>query len=302
MLKFLCCFFVFVIISCKTYNSRELAKKYFPEGRYIEIQNQKIFVLEKNLEVKNRVPIFLLHGFSSNVHTWEDLINKFPLQYPVVALDMPGFGFSDKPNISYTREAYIQWLREIQNFYDFKKIILVGNSMGGEFALRYALKYPEAVHKIILINSAGLLESSQPPYFIKKVFIIFLNSFEFLFVNRTSIRFFLSSAFYDDSRITERKIDMYYLPLKTEGGTNAHKSLFLAPYQKITLEDLRKIQNSTLILWGLQDRWIPIEHAYWFYKNLKNAKLVFLPELGHVPQEERVEDLLPYLVSFLNEE
>lgn len=304
MIRFLFSFGIFLGFTfCKLYDSKEFAKRYFPEGKYIKIQNHEIFVIENHLEkAKSHIPILFIHGFSSNVHTWENVINNFVNSYPIVALDLLGFGFSDKPDVIYSRDNYLKLIADVQNYYEFKKVILIGNSMGGELSLRYTLRYPEKVHKLILINSAGLLEMSQPPYFIKKISIFFLNFTEFLFVNRTMIRYVLSSAFYDDSKITERKIDLYYLPLRTKGGTLAHKGLFLSGYQKISIDDLQNLKTPTMIIWGLNDSWIPLQHAFMFFKYIQNAKLILLPETGHIAQEERAEEVVFYILSFIKEE
>ncbi|MFN3605244.1 MAG: alpha/beta fold hydrolase [Leptonema sp. (in: bacteria)] len=294
--------FLVLIFFCKTYNSKELALKYVPEGKYIFIDSRGIFVIEKNLKLsKGLTPLFLIHGFSSNIHTWEEFIKNFPIPYPIVAMDLLGFGFSDKPEVPYSRDAYLNLIFNIQNFYSFEKVILIGNSMGGELSLRYTLKYPKRVHKLVLINSSGLIEIKHPPYFLKKIYVSFLSITEFLLVNRPVVRYALRSAFYDPSKVTHKKVDFYYLPLKTEGGTLAHKGLFLSNYQKLSLDELKTIQTPTLILWGLNDPWIPLEHAFLFYQNINNSKLILLPDTGHIAQEESPEQMIPYVISFIKE-
>lgn len=287
---------------CKTYNSKELAKTYYPEGKYIKISDYEIFVIEKNIEFsREKTPVLFIHGFSSNVHTWEDLFYQFQKEFsnPIVAIDLLGFGFSDKPEISYTREFYVNLIHKIISYYDFKKVILIGNSMGGEISLRFTIQYPEFVEKLILIDSAGLIERKNLPWFLQKFSKFFVSTFSFIFVNKIAIRYFLSTAFYDPSKVSEKKVDLYYLPLKTEGGIRAHKSLFDHPIQKIPFEDFTKIQIPTLIIWGLNDQWIPLEHGLLLNKIISSSKLIILPETGHVPQEEKPEEVFFYLKEFI---
>lgn len=298
-------FIIIVLLNlsyCKTFNSGELAKKYHPEGKYIKIFDYKIFVIEKNLELsKEKTPILFIHGFSSNIHTWEALFNQFDneFSYPIIAIDLLGFGFSDKPEISYTREFYLDLIYKIISYYNFKKVLLVGNSMGGEISLRFTIQHPELVEKLILIDSAGLIERKNLPWFLQKSSKFFLSSFNFIFTNKTAIRYFLKTAFYDPTKVNQKKVELYYLPLKTEGGTRAHLSLFDHPIHKIPFEDLKKIQIPTLIIWGLNDQWIPLEHGLLLNKHILNSKLVILPETGHVPQEEKPEEVFFYLKEFI---
>ncbi|MCS7206040.1 MAG: alpha/beta hydrolase [Leptospiraceae bacterium] len=289
-----------IIGGCKTYEEAKLAKQYFPQGKFISLLNHQVFVIEKNSQNSHLTPIVFIHGFSSNVHTWELIFSDTQLSNPMVAIDLLGFGFSDKPNITYDRKLYVDQIHSLLEFYHFDKVILVGNSMGGEISLRYTLNHPEKVSKLVLICSAGLIEGFDAPKIIKYPMVVLLRSTNFLFRNRYSIKFFLSDAFYDKTKVDKRKIDLYTLPLRTKNGYEAHIGLFLSSYQPISLDSLQKIQIPVLIIWGEHDRWIPLEHAYLFYQNLPRAQLVILPEVGHLPQEEDPGVVIFYLKEFIN--
>lgn len=290
-----------VITACKSYNEKELAKEYYPDGKYIKIQDFEIFVIEKNLEALKyqKTPILLVHGFSSNVHTWEFFLKDLEKDYPVIAMDLPGFGFSSKPETTYSRERYVQIIEDIINYYRFDRVILIGNSMGGEISLRFSLIFPDKVEYLVLIDSAGLMEFQDLPWFLEVARNVAVETFSFLFTNRISINYMLKSAFYNPDLVDDKKKNLYYYPLKTKGGINAHKSLLRSKYKKIDISELQKLPVSTLILWGEHDQWIPIKYAYIFKAHIPNSTLVIIPECGHVPQEEKPEESLFYIQKFL---
>lgn len=293
---------ILILLGCSTYNEKELAKKYYPDGKFLKLDQFEIFILEKNLEQsKNKTPILLIHGFSSNVHTWEYYLKELGNEYPVIAFDLPGFGFSSKPHTTYSREGYVDILKQLIDYYHFERIILIGNSMGGEISLRYSILYPDKVEKLILVDAGGLMDRKELPWFLQwgKTFI--MDYFNFLFRNRLAISYMLKSAFYNKDVVDETKIDLYYYPLKTHGGINAHKSLLNSPYEKIQAEKMQSLVIPVLILWGQNDQWIPVKYAYEFKKNLPNSYLVILPECGHIPQEEKPMESLKYIINFIND-
>jgi pimeloyl-ACP methyl ester carboxylesterase len=289
-------------LSCKTYNEKDLAKQYYHDYKFISIDNFEIFVIEKNLELSTKItPIIFIHGFSSNVHTWEYYLQELGKSYPIVAFDIPGFGFSSKPEISYTREGFVEILDKLVNYYKFNYVILIGNSMGGEISLRYSLKYPNKVKKLVLIDSAGLIPRKELPVFLQKGVVFFAENFNFVFRNRFAISYMLKSAFYNKDVVDERKVDLYYYPLKTAGGINAHKSLLRSTYNQITKEEMNALQIPTLIIWGQNDTWISLKYGYEFKNSLPNSQLIILPECGHVPQEEKPEESLFYIKEFIKD-
>ncbi len=294
--------FIFLIFNfCTTFNEKELAKKYYPKGKYIELLNFHIFVIEKNLDLiqQNKIPIILIHGFSSNVHTWEYYIENLKY-HPVIAFDLPGFGFSSKPETKYNRSSFVNIVKAIMDYYNFYKVILIGNSMGGEISLRFTILHPDKVEKLILIDSAGLMEIKELPWFIQMGQTFLIDYFNFMFRNKIAIQFMLSSAFYDSDKITDKKVNLYYYPLRTDGGINAHKSLLKQKYEKINKEDLKSIKVPTLIIWGQNDHWIRLYDGFLFKEYIPNSVLVIIPECGHVPQEEKPEITLPYINKFIN--
>ena len=270
-----------------------------PEDRYVMIDH----VNYHYLEYPGAGPdIFLLHGFASSTYTWEKVIPYLTGQgYHVWALDMKGAGWSDKPKD--TTYDTITLMREVNRWMDvmgLKHVVFAGNSLGGAVALLMTLEHPDKTDKLILIDSAG--------YPIKRPFVIRLAKMPFaaeivrLFFGRWVVKRTLKEVFYNDAMVTEEKIDAYFSRLSTENSLYANTALArsldfdaLSSYTK----RIPEIKNRTLILWGKDDAWIPLESGYRFSKDLANEKLVILPECGHVPQEEKPEQTAKIMIDFI---
>jgi pimeloyl-ACP methyl ester carboxylesterase len=272
-----------------------------PEDRYVMIDH----VNYHYREYPGAGPdVFLLHGFASSTYTWEKVIPYLTGRgYHVWALDMKGSGWSDKPED--TKYDTVTLMEEVNRWMDvmgLKNVVFAGNSLGGAVALLMALEHPDKTDRLILIDSAG--------YPIRKPFVIRLAKMPFaaeivrLFFGRWVVKRTLKEVFYNDEMITEEQIDAYFLRLSTENSLYAKTALArsldfdaLSSYTK----RIPGIKNRTLILWGKDDAWIPLESGYRFSRDLANSKLVILPECGHIPQEEKPERTAEFMIDFIED-
>jgi len=167
-------------------------------------------------------------------------------------------------------------------------------------AILMALEHPDKTGDIILIDSAG--------YPIKKPFIIRMAKMPLageitrLFFGRWVVRWNLKEVYFNDDLIPEETIDAYYNRMRTENVLDAKVALArsldfdaFAPY----IIRMPEIKNRTLIIWGENDEWIPLESGYKFSKDLSNSTLVILPECGHIPQEEKPEESAKIIIDFI---
>ena len=121
---------------------------FLPSGAEVHIRDQGN---------KNKPPLFLLHGSNASLHTWEPLVAQLKDDYRLISFDLPGHGLTGAtPQEDYSNIAMANFTREVIELYDFKSVTLVGNSMGGAVALRYALMYPREVDALVLVSSGGM--------------------------------------------------------------------------------------------------------------------------------------------------
>ena len=105
---------------------------------------------------RNNPTILLIHGLGGSIESWRSNFTPLSKKLHVIALDLPGFGFSDKPMINYTPEYYSDFISTFVDLMNCQKVNLVGHSMGGLIVLETALSSPELVDRLILVDVAGI--------------------------------------------------------------------------------------------------------------------------------------------------
>ena len=266
-------------------------------SHFADIDGVRVHYQEKG----TGTPLILLHGFSSSTYSWKDVFEPLSKNFRVIAVDLKGFGFSGKPDGDYTRRAQAILVAHLLDYLKIEKAWLVGNSMGGEVSLNFALQNPQRVAGLILIDSAGVSvpgsNSLTPGYvrvpFVGPVLIALALTSDKL------VRQGLEKSFYDDAKITGERVASYYRPLKTRGGQlaalRARTQWGLFPIE----QDLSKISVPTLIIWGAEDALIPLAAGRKMNSLIKDSKLVIIEKCGHVPQEELPERVFDETTKFI---
>jgi pimeloyl-ACP methyl ester carboxylesterase len=248
--------------------------------------------------------ILFIHGFASSTYSWEKVapvLNK--LGYHVWALDIKGFGWSDKPKdtsydiLTLTEEVY-QWMEA----FGLDDVVLVGNSLGGGIIALMALLHPEKVGRMVLIDAAAY--NTKFPFIMKLASFPFSAEITKLFFSHWMVRQTLSEVYYHKAWITKDQVDAYYDRLKTDNALNAQIAIVRAlkfPKFEKYINRIPEIQSKALIIWGEHDRWIPLSSAYRFNEELQNATLVIIPECGHIPQEEYPDFTVRLIDAFIQD-
>ncbi len=248
-------------------------------------------------------PIVFIHGFSSSLYTWRSCLEPISKQYRVFALDLKGFGFSGKPVSQYTIDEYVDFVIHFMDALGLERATLCGNSMGGNIAWRAALKYPDRVEKLILVDAAGYPSSRTGlPLTIRIGRLPGVGELLGGLTTRGRIRDSLESAYFDDAKVTDRTVDTYYYSLRTDGGMRAVLARIRSPRSKIEEWRVRipELSLPTLIVWGANDTWIPPEDAEKFHRDISGSKLVIIPQCGHLPQEEKPGEFTVAVLDFMS--
>jgi pimeloyl-ACP methyl ester carboxylesterase len=267
-------------ISCHS-NSRSIATTYVKEGN-------------------GGTPILLLHGFDSSLLEYRRLLPFLAEKKETWAVDLLGFGFSDRVvDLSYSpttikTHLYYFWKTLIQ-----KPVILVGASMGGATAIDFTLTHPEIVSKLILIDGAGL---GKPPMAGKFIFSP-LDRLATNFLSNPKVRKNISlNAYYDRSFASLDAQTCAALHLKCDRWAEALISFTRSGGYGYFGDRLSDITQSTLILWGANDKILGTKYAPQFEKKIPNSKLVWIPECGHVPHLEKAKITAREIFDFIGEQ
>lgn len=234
--------------------------------------------------------IVLIHGFASSTYTWEKvgpLLNR--LGYHVWALDLKGFGWSDKPgDTSYDVVTLTEEVNQWMDAVGLREVVLVGNSLGGGIAILLALLHPDKVGRMVLIDAAAY--DTEYPLIMKLARLPLSALMTRLFFCRFVVRLTLREVYHHRAWITKDQVEAYHARLRTDNALNAQIAVVRAlEFKRVEkyVKHIPEIQSKALIIWGDHDRWIPLSSAYRFRAELPHSEVVIIPECGHMPQEER---------------
>ena len=249
--------------------------------------------------------IILIHGYTASVYVWKSTAPLLADQgFYVIAIDLLGFGYSEKPAwFDYSIQSQARMLSRFMNRLGIGKATVCGSSYGGAVAASIALDYPERVDKLILVGAVCNDEVKNHPILklaaipgIGEVITPFLVDSKFFLKQRMLGT--LAKANYN--LITKERIDAIRRPLMAADG---HHSL-LATSRNWSADrieqDAHLIDHPTLIIWGEEDKVIPIKNGYTLHQEILNSRFVVLKDCGHVPPEEKTEIFSGLVTEFCN--
>ncbi|MGB0840539.1 MAG: alpha/beta fold hydrolase, partial [Chitinophagales bacterium] len=220
-------------------------------------------------------------------------------QFRVIRLDLPGFGLSDaEMDMVNPVDMYVRYIHAFLNQLQIKECSLIGNSLGGWIAWEYALKYPKRVQKLALIDAAGFLDEDSIPLAFKMARTPLVNRIVRFAIRKNILEQFLKEVYFDQNRVTPQLVNRYYDLFTKEGNPEAFLVLANSKVKDRTSK-LKQIKTPTLIMWGKEDQWIPVEYAYRFHQRLAQNEVIIYDEVGHLPMEEIPEQTAQDLTIFL---
>jgi pimeloyl-ACP methyl ester carboxylesterase len=252
-------------------------------------------------------PILCLHGFGGNVYAWRHLIAPLSAKHKLILIDLKGFGASPKPrDRHYSIEDHANLVFQFILEQDFKNLILIGHSFGGVVALFTALKLRRLnlnrLSSLVLINSVAYPQ--RYPMFIRLLRAPIIGSLGLhLRTTAKNVLPVLELGYYDSSKITKDQVSAYTKPIKMEGGRQAliqTARQIIPPNVDKLSEEYKIIEVPTLILWGRQDKIIPLEIGERLHQTMPNSQFAVIDECGHNPHEEKPDDTVSIISSFLS--
>lgn len=255
------------------------------------------------------MPVILIHGLGASAEIWSANLGALASRHRVFAPDLPGFGLTEKPEwMDYGPGAYSRFVRDFMAALGIGKAALVGHSLGGGVALRVILDDPGRVERIILVSSAGLGREVSLPLRIAS--LPFFGRIFFKPPLPVFIRF-LHRLVYNPEAITPEFAHLYYEMFFQPGAVRAFTSILrniatLRGARPGILEPIREglgaITAPALILWGRQDRILPVSQAFDAAGRIPGACLHVFERCGHMPNVEYPEEFNRILLDFLAED
>jgi pimeloyl-ACP methyl ester carboxylesterase len=252
-------------------------------------------------------PLILIHGLGGFAENWVYNMGPFSQHYRTYALDLLGFGQTDKTPLVHDMRFLVRFIHDFMVTLHIEKASLIGNSMGGGLALQLAVDYPAMVEKLVLVDNAGMGREVCSDF--KLCSLPVLNGLILSFGKNDPSRM-LKMLAYEPSVFTP---EFKELMSKYSSSPAAVKALLstisasiniLGQKGKITRplrENLHTIKSPTLIVWGKNDRVIPVAHAQIAVKSIPGARLELFDKCGHIAMYEHPDKFNKLVLDFLAE-
>lgn len=247
--------------------------------------------------------VLLVHGFGGSTYSWRHVAPRLAERFRVVALDLSGFGWTERPRERerYTLDGQTRLVLGVADALGIDRFHLVGHSYGGGISLWIA------AHNAHRLRSLVLVDSTLPAYSAKrrKRFAGFRPLVSALL--RTAalrpwfIRRGLQRSVHDPSMITDEVVDEYLRRLAVEGAVDAYQGLTAPADGSVPTVDLSSIRVPTLVVWGADDPLLAAHYGESAAQKIPGARFVAIPACGHLPIEERPEEFLAAVVPFLQQ-
>lgn len=277
----------------------------------LTVAGSQMTLLTEYLTAGEGPPLLLLHGVGDSAYSWEWVIPSLARTHRIYAPSLPGFGGSAKPKIEYSPEFYTTFVTAFLDTLGLEQVSLVGNSLGGLVGIRLALAAPSRVKALVLVDSAGLGRGLNPLMRLQTL----PGTAKFLApLGKTSIGAkiwawaFCGLTLAKPNRVKrdwfERLSQMAQDPGYLEATVSALRNVGTLTGQhdhEIMLDKLSRLTIPTLLIWGEQDRVLPVHHAKAAISRLPQGRLEILSDCGHIPQIEQPERLEAALSKFFNE-
>lgn len=272
-------------------------------GQYWLWRGQKIYFVKAGHNPK-LPPLLLVHGFGASTDHWRKNIAELSQDFEVYAIDLLGFGRSQKPAWEYSGDLWRDQLHDFITENIQRPTVIAGNSLGGYSSLCVAAEYPQSVAGIILLNSAGPFTDTNP-LGSKKVNPVqkaiaknlqgilrqpWANQLLFNFVRRKSrIRSTLKKVYLDQSAVTEQLVEEIYQPSCDEGAAQVFGSVFSTPQGKKVDELLGAMSCPLLMIWGEGDPWMNSSSRGAKFREFYPSLTEHYIKAGHCPHDESPE-------------
>ncbi|WP_430462657.1 alpha/beta fold hydrolase [Thalassolituus sp. LLYu03] len=265
----------------------ELTEKYTnAESKFVAVDD---LVMHYRDEGKGPV-LVLLHGVASSLHTWDGWTDELKNSYRVIRVDLPAHGLTgpDPKMERYSISYMVDKLDKFMNKLGLNNVAIAGNSLGGYIGWNYALYRPDRVNKLILIDAAGYPQDM--PFIMDFASWPVIGEMSQLMMPRLLVGMNLDSAYGDDDKVSSTLVKRYHdlllRPGNRKGLVNVFRTMKEQSRNPSLGDRVAQVTTPTLLMWGEEDRWVPLSIMDRFRRDLPNVSVITYEGVGHMPMEE----------------
>lgn len=235
--------------------------------------------------------LVLLHGIGASAERWLRVAPTLAKYFRVLVPDIIGFGRSDKPTVEYTMDFFQNFMAGFYENLKLHRPSIIASSFGGHIAAEYAIRHSRKVDRLVLVSSAGMMRTSTP---VLDGYIMAA-----LYPTRENALAAFRSMAHDPAAVDEDTVDDFVARMRLENSKYAFMSTLLGiRYAPALRGRLSGIMAPTLVLWGDDDRMIPVQYAKDF-KEIPNSEIVVIKDCGHTPYVEKPLTFNRIAIKFL---
>ncbi len=296
-----CLFVALTATGCVPLRPLEELRQERPSREFVQVGDIRVHATQHG----SGEPVVLVHGFGASAHIWRKVIPRLAERYRVVALDLVGFGLTDRPpgTDRYTRASQVDLVRGVMDELKIERAHMVGHSYGGGIVMAFVAEHSDRVRSMVLVDSS-------PPDYPQKRRKLFaaVKPLNWLFVRGIAlrpafVRRVMERSFHDDTLVTDELLEAYRDRLRVKGVARAYRGL-TAPSRgdrqapPVQIEDL---DVPALVVWGSEDVLVAPEKGEEHARLLPQYRWATIPGTGHAPMEEDpdafVETVMPFLAQ-----
>jgi pimeloyl-ACP methyl ester carboxylesterase len=262
----------------------EWARKHAP-GHFVDLDGHSTHYIETG----NGSPVILIHGFFYDTYMWHNNIDALAAAFKVYAFDLWGFGYSTRKPMDYGYPLYSRQLLAFMDALGIHRASLIGQSMGGGIIVKFAVSHRDRINKAILVDPAGMPNPSPLMARVANLPIAgeLMYGLKTDFIRKLTLR---RNFIHDPAHITQEYFDNVTRFHKIKGTSEAMLSILRKRFFDTLLNEIHAfsaIDVPTLIVWGRDDRSIPVERAEAMQRILIGSRLQMIDHAGHCPHDEQ---------------
>ena len=249
-------------------------------------------------------PVILIHGFTASTLVWSEVLLPIAEEgFRVIAPDLMGFGFSEKPRRGeYTIEGHARMIVGLMDELGIERATLVGSSYGGAIAATCALDYAERVERLVLVGAVSnddikrrpLLRIAASPL-VGELISPLLLDLRWMVKRHLKKNSVSNAGWFDDKRIAA-----YHVPLRAADTQRAALSMLRRWSAERIRREAHLITQPVLLIWGEHDAEVPLRDGERLHDSIPDARLIVFRRCGHLPQEEYPREFAALVSDFVN--